>query len=341
MDIAQAEARRDAMVRFVKRIMIPSVDFGKVPGTDKDTLFKPGAEKLSTFFGLSPRFAVVKAQENWGTDGTPPFFYYWYKCELYRGDVRVGEGDGSCNSHESKYRWRWVTEDDLPPGLDPSTLKRRGGTISEFTFAVDKAETSGKYGKPAEYWQTFTDAIAAGTARSVKKTTAKGATYDAWEIDSTVYRIPNDDAASQANTILKMAQKRALVAAVLVTVNASEYFTQDLEDFEPSDIVNGTIVTEPTSEPPPPTAAAPHWIDQADANGKPIRARFWAWTSEQGLNNDEVYIALGVEHIHDYTGTMKEAKRDIQSWIAARSDPLAEDDDIAELWPAELEPVEA
>ncbi len=34
------------------------------------------------------------------------------------------------------------------------------------------------------------------------------------------------------NTLCKMAQKRALVAAVLCTVGASEFFTQDLDDLE-------------------------------------------------------------------------------------------------------------
>lgn len=35
------------------------------------------------------------------------------------------------------------------------------------------------------------------------------------------------------NTIVKIAQKRAMVAAVLVVAGASEFFTQDIEDFEP------------------------------------------------------------------------------------------------------------
>jgi hypothetical protein len=43
--------------------------------------------------------------------------------------------------------------------------------------------------------------------------------------------VPNEDIASQVNTINKMAQKRALVAATLIAVNASEFFTQDLEDW--------------------------------------------------------------------------------------------------------------
>jgi hypothetical protein len=32
------------------------------------------------------------------------------------------------------------------------------------------------------------------------------------------------------NTIQKMAQKRALIAATLLAVNGSEFFTQDIED---------------------------------------------------------------------------------------------------------------
>lgn len=39
---------------------------------------------------------------------------------------------------------------------------------------------------------------------------------------------------NSVNTICKMAQKRALVAAVLVACGASEFFTQDMEDFEAS-----------------------------------------------------------------------------------------------------------
>ena len=43
--------------------------------------------------------------------------------------------------------------------------------------------------------------------------------------------IPNADIADVINTVLKIAQKRAYIAATLSATNASEYFTQDLEDF--------------------------------------------------------------------------------------------------------------
>src|ERR671938_678900 len=46
-------------------------------------------------------------------------------------------------------------------------------------------------------------------------------------------RVFNPDIADQVNTIQKIGQKRSLVAAVLIAVNASEFFTQDIEDFPP------------------------------------------------------------------------------------------------------------
>jgi hypothetical protein len=59
----------------------------------------------------------------------------------------------------------------------------------------------------------------------------------------------------------------------------------------------------------------PHWIDDPKA-----RARFWAWTtSELGLNERDVYAALAIEHMHEYTGTMQDAKRDIENYVAAMS----------------------
>jgi hypothetical protein len=261
MDIGTAVTRYNHLVEFTQRIMKAGTDYGAVPGTSKPTLLKPGAEKLSTFFGLSPRYEIVKQVEQWDAD--EPFFYYWFKCSLYHGDRYVGSADGSCNSRESRYRYRWVDESDVPAHLSPSGLRKRGGKASEPKFAVERGETQGKYGKPEDYWQAFRNAIEAGTAKTGERTTKDGRVMQTWEIDRTVYRVPNEDIFSQVNTILKMAQKRALVAAVLVCVNASEFFTQDLEDLDIIDVPVTVVETKPVeAEPkaPPANAAA---IDDA------------------------------------------------------------------------------
>jgi hypothetical protein len=247
MSMEVALARRSAIVEFTRRIMVKDQDFGEIPGTHKPTLLKPGAEKLCNFFGLEPEFTPIVEDIDWtgAQHSGEVFCYARYRCRLLREGRVVGVGEGSCNSWEAKYRYRWVAEEQVPEHLDPPRLLKRGvhRTLYEFDFAVERAETTGNYGKPAEHWQMFRDAIRNGTARSVEKLTRRGQSV-AWEIDvdTSLYRIPNPDGADVVNTIQKMAQKRALVAATLIATSASEFFTQDVED---ADLPNGDTGSNP------------------------------------------------------------------------------------------------
>ena len=72
--------------------------------------------------------------------------------------------------------------------------------------------------------------------------------------DYKVYVVENTEPFDLVNTIDKMAQKRALIAAVLIAANASEYFTQDLEDL---DIIDGEFVEAPEKPKPDKTAGSP------------------------------------------------------------------------------------
>ena len=224
MSMEVALARRAAIVEFTRRIMVKDQDFGEIPGTNKPTLLKPGAEKLCNFFGLEPEFTPIVEDIDWtgAQHGGEVFCYVRYRCRLLREGRVVGVGEGSCNSWESKYRYRWVAEEQVPEHLDRTILRKRDSrrTLFEFDFAIERAETNGTYGKPAEHWQRFRDAIHSGTARQVEKLTRRGNAI-AWEIDadSALYRIPNPDGADVVNTIQKMAQKRALVAATLIATS--------------------------------------------------------------------------------------------------------------------------
>ncbi|MDD5703327.1 MAG: hypothetical protein PHU23_14925, partial [Dehalococcoidales bacterium] len=53
-----------------------------------------------------------------------PFFHYLIKCRLVHviTGALVSEGIGECNSLEGKYRYRWVSERDLPAGVDKASL---------------------------------------------------------------------------------------------------------------------------------------------------------------------------------------------------------------------------
>ena len=211
MDIAQARAAYTAMVDFVKSIMRENTDFGVVPGTTKPTLLKPGAEKLCRFFGLSARFDMTKEVEDWYAE--EPFFSYRYKCSLYSlaTGALVGEGEGSCNSHEKKYRYR--------------TAARVCPECGKDAIIKGKKEYGGG-------WVCFT------------KKGGCGAKFPDGHFTGEAQQEINPDMADLPNTLQKMAQKRAFIAATLIAVNASEFFTQDVEDLHYGAVDAEYVVTD-------------------------------------------------------------------------------------------------
>jgi hypothetical protein len=251
--IQDSRQRKDIVKSMIDQsILRPNYDFGVIPGSNKPSLLKPGAERLCSAFGFDPRFETITSIERW--DGDEPLFFYRINCRLIHIEtgLEVATGIGSCNSFESKYRWRWASEDSVAPHLEKSKLATRNATFTEFQFSVERAETTGKYAKSDEYWQRFKDEIAAGTARAGMRQTKNGQS-PTWEIGGLEYRVPNDDIFSLVNTIDKMAQKRALIAATLIGANASEFFTQDIEDMVGFgvDIAGETLPTVMISEVPP------------------------------------------------------------------------------------------
>jgi hypothetical protein len=157
----------------VNQTLVSGHDYDTIPGTNKPTLLKPGAEKILMLLGLTSEYRIIEQVEDYDKG----IFAYTVQCVLSKGSTKITDGLGSCNSKEDKYRWRWVKEEELPPGMDKDNLKSR----------------TTKYG-------------------------------------SVQYRIENDEIYSQANTILKMAKKRAQIDATLTVAALSEVFTQDLED---------------------------------------------------------------------------------------------------------------
>src|SRR3990172_741514 len=235
MSITESVNRYNALVEFVQRIMRQDVDYGVIPGTTKPTLLKPGAEKLCTLFGLSSRFLIVNQMLEWGDAEHEPLFMFNYKCQLSRGDVLIAEGDGSCNSRERKYRYR--DQQRVCPNCHKATIIK------------GKQEYGGG-------WVCFVKRGGCGW---------KFKDDDTIITSQQVGQILNPDIADQVNTIQKMAQKRALIAATLIAVNASEFFTQDMEDltiegeYTTASVRDDKPALEPEAKPgaePTPTPAA-------------------------------------------------------------------------------------
>jgi hypothetical protein len=201
--------QRQLLGEYVKREMVPGTDFGLIPGTDRRSLLKPGAEKLCSLFRCTPRFEIVEKTEDWDK----PFFYYLFRVtvETNDGGAVVAEGFGSANSMEGK--WRWRNADRKCPECGKPAIKR-----SKFPPRDNPQAEPG--------WYCFGKAGGCG---------ANFAAADPAIVGQTAGRVENDDVPTLVNTILKIAKKRALVDAAIALARCSDLFTQDVEDAEGAD----------------------------------------------------------------------------------------------------------
>ncbi|GIQ67414.1 hypothetical protein DUZ99_02225 [Xylanibacillus composti] len=117
---------------FFREVMQEGVDYGIIPGTDKPTLYKAGAEGLCEFYNLAPTIASKVEDKSHDTG------YYAVDVTvrlIHRGTGSIiAEGVGHANTFESRYRWRWVSEKDLPRGMDKEDLisKERNGRYGNY-----------------------------------------------------------------------------------------------------------------------------------------------------------------------------------------------------------------
>lgn len=189
-------AQRKTIMQAIKEAMQVDVHYGKIPGCPKPTCYKSGAEMLSLLFGLRPQFQETISDLGGG------HLEAIYTCSLYSPDGQImGQGIGSCSTMESKYRYRNGAVKCPACGKE--------------TIIKGKKEYGGG-------WICFAKKGGCG---------AKYADGDHAIESQERGKIENLDIADQRNTVRKMAKKRSHIDAVLTTTGASEFFTQDIEDF--------------------------------------------------------------------------------------------------------------
>lgn len=191
--------QRALLQAYVAQHMKAGTDYGVIPGTQKPTLLKPGAEKLTDLFRCTPSYELVKEIEDWDAG----LFHYTFRVRITSRDAGtvLAEGFGSANSREGRYRWR--------------DARRKCPSCGKEAIIKGRAEYGGG-------WLCF------------QKKGGCGAKWDdgAAEIEGQeIGRVENDDIFTLVNTILKMAKKRALVDGAIALARCSDIFTQDVEDF--------------------------------------------------------------------------------------------------------------
>jgi len=197
LTVQQVMAQVVKVQELMRQAMTENEHYGVIPGTQKPTLLKAGAEKLCLMFRLDPQYSVHEIREGEHLTITST-------CVLYHitSGARMGSGMGSCSTRESKYAYR-KAERVCPACGKPAIIKGQeqygGGWV-----CWKKKDGCGKQ---------FNDGDAAIETQVVG-------------------RVPNPDMADQYNTVLKMSNKRSLCAAVLNVTAASDIFTQDMEDLQ-------------------------------------------------------------------------------------------------------------
>lgn len=164
--VGQQKMLKDVMAKVMKK----DIHYGIVPGCQKPSLWKPGAELLCMTFRLSPAFMSQNIFDGKHLTVTS-------SCTLTHipsGKV-FGGAEAMCSTKEKKYR-----------------LRKEGGKIVE-----------------------------------------------------------NANLEDQYNTVLKMANKRALIAAMLIVTGSSDLLTQDMgEDDEPLVAVDVDVTVQDAPKQP-------------------------------------------------------------------------------------------
>ncbi len=196
MPVAAIKAMVDTVHEVAQAVMKDGHHYGKIPGAgDRKVLLKPGAQILCVTFQLRPQFVTEHRILE------PDHVHFEVRCDLVSrttGEL-VATGSGAASSLEVKHRYRKAQRECPDCG----------------TAAIIKGQE--QYGGGWVCW---------------KKKDGCGAKFIAADERITAQetgRIMNEDPHDLCNTLLKMANKRAMVDAVLNATAASDVFTQDLE----------------------------------------------------------------------------------------------------------------
>jgi len=245
-------------------------DYGVIPGTKKNVLLLPGAEKIALMFQFAPSYQLTHTDLSGGHRECNA------ACTLTHTPTGriVGQCSGSASTMEAKHRYR---------GASGKTCPKCGAMACK----ASKKEWGGGY---------YCDQKAGGCGERFKPGSDECKALD--ELPTT--RQENLDPADQWNTVVKIAQKRAYVGAVKTASAASEIFTVDMEDSAPA----GDEPPRKPVEMPKETSAATPPSSQSPGGKitEPQRKRLFVIASKANVTEEDLRLHLktfGLEHSAD------------------------------------------
>lgn len=229
---AEIRDRVNHVQEVMRAVMKQDVHYGKIPGTPKPTLYKPGAEVLCVAFRIAPSYRV----EDLGDEHVARFRVTCIGTHQVT-NITLGEGMGECSSAEEKYKWRAAVN------------------AEEFNYVQETMRRLKFYKNGGKATQVRTEV------------------------------------ADLANTVLKMACKRAHIAMTLAVTAASDMFAQDIEDLPEELRPYEPEHTAPAAPAAPAPEATPELIQQAKAAAAKGVAAYQKFWSEAGAPSRKALAA--------------------------------------------------
>lgn len=238
LTVKEIRAQVNLIQEVMRGVMQSDTHYGVIPGTQKPTLYKAGAEKLLATF----RIAVEPEVEDLSDDDM--IRYRILLRGISSSGHTVGVGVGECSSGEEKYKWRAAV------------------SAKEFDNTLEDRRRI-KYGRNNnETPQVRTEPL------------------------------------DMANTILKMAKKRAQVDLCLTATAASDIFTQDIEDV-PDELRENVSDERPKRTTKPPTAK-PKASGSGDGKASEAQLKVLHVKLDRGkLTTEEFCHAFGIAELTD------------------------------------------
>ena len=239
--IEAAKTRAENLKRIVNEVFKSGVHYGSATGgrVGKPTLLKPGAEEWLSIAGLVADFAPTERVRLTSDGENVPSLSITMRCELLDSNERmVAVGFGGANTFETKFRWR--KGKIACPECGKATINKNKPEYGPGWACVKP------FGGCGKRW-TNDDAFDAKAARQ-----------------------ENEDPFDLHNNLLKYAEKRALIDAVLRVSGLSAFFTQDVEDmFDKGEKTERAEDDDPFATPPKPKAKVePTATVSLDGDGK-------------------------------------------------------------------------
>ncbi len=261
LSIAEVKSRVNTIQHILREVMKEGVHYGVIPGTQKMSLLKAGAEKIMVAFRLCAEPEVEDLC-------SPDEIRYRVRERIIAANgSTVGWGLGEASSNEQKFHWRKA--------------------VCEAEWNDTPEDRRRKKWKPGKW-----------------KDGRKGGPFQELEVRT--------EPADLANSVLKFADKRALVGGIRTTTGASDIFDQDLEDMDNLP-TNATPAREPIQQPRSTAPAQAQGVATGEAAGAhspppvhmgetvlitvPQSKLIYAKLHQAGITLDEFCKEFGIEKV--------------------------------------------